>query len=81
LFGFFLISASTKYCLLTDYARVNTLQKSSAAAGRYKKVIGAENHNAPAAEEATILSHLLLKITLRKLLPLCSLCGCMAVWR
>lgn len=39
----------------------------------YKKVIGAENHNAPAppaAEEATILSHLLLKITLRKLLPL-----------
>jgi hypothetical protein len=61
--------------------RVLTLcKKSSAAAGgRYKKVIGAENHNAPPphccccyAEEATILSHLLLKITLRKLLPLCS---------
>lgn len=71
----FLIS-STKYCSPAQIMRVLTLQKISAAGGiRYKKVIGAENHNAPpphrcCAEEATILSHL-LKITLRKLLPLC----------
>lgn len=43
----FLIS-STKYCSPTDYARVNTAKNLSSRRHEiYKKVIGAENHNAP----------------------------------